>query len=191
MRGESDYGPVLVRGLPAGDGPLTPLTYEALPVGLRAELAPRARRLGYVGAFFAYAGRQPDALHAFHLMTECLKMALPDDLVEVVALTVATHLHSEYERTQHERLALKQGQSSAWIEAAKGGTETDALSTAQRAVRALAERTVASHGQDVRDELAAVVELIGEDDAVGVLMLVGRYVAHAHISNAIGLTAPV
>jgi hypothetical protein len=38
--------------------------------------------------------------------TESLKAALPDRLVEIVALTAASHADNAYERVQHERLAL-------------------------------------------------------------------------------------
>jgi alkylhydroperoxidase family enzyme len=179
------------RGLPDRPGPIEPVAYADLPELLRLVLRPRVRRLRYLGAFFAFAGRQPRALYAFNMMTEELKTALPGDLVEVVALSVATTLGSDYERPQHERLAARQGRSAAWISAAKHGRPADALTPEQTAVRTLALRMVERRGKEVDREMRRVVDLVGQDIAVGVLLLVGRYVAHAHVSNALALTSPV
>jgi alkylhydroperoxidase family enzyme len=188
---EQESEDVPSRGLPARPGAIEPVAYTDLPELLRLVLRPRVRRLGYLGAFFAFAGRQPRALYAFNMMTEELKEALPGDLVEVVALSVATALGSDYERPQHERLAAKQGRSAAWIAAAEHGTPADALTPEQAAVRALALRMVDGAGRGVEPEVRRVVELTGQDVAVGVLLLVGRYLAHAHVANALGLTSPV
>ena len=68
---------------------ITPLDLADLPDELRQQLSPRVRRLGYLGDFFRYCGHQPDALLHFNLFTEALKEALPPDLTETVALTIA------------------------------------------------------------------------------------------------------
>jgi alkylhydroperoxidase family enzyme len=72
-------------------------------------LGPRSDAWGYLGEFFAVAGHQPAALLAFHEFTEALKRALPPELTEVVALTTATELGNDYERSQHERLSVNLG----------------------------------------------------------------------------------
>lgn len=182
---------VPVGGLPRRPVAIDPVNYAELPPELQNEFEPRVRRLGYLGAFFAFGGRQPRALGAFQQMTEELKTVLPDDVIEVVALAVATALDCKYERAQHERLAARQGHSAAWIEAAAGGSDGDVLSPAQVAVRALSLKMIAGRGAECDAELRAVVDHLGQDAAVGVLLLAGRYIAHSHIANVLGLTNPV
>ena len=80
------------------------LEMEELPAELAAALQPRVRRLGYLGEFFKCAAHQPKALLSFMALTDDLKEALPDQLTEVVALSVAGWMGNTYERNQHERL---------------------------------------------------------------------------------------
>src|SRR6059058_1793129 len=89
--------------------PATHVPLERMPAELRDLLRPRVERLGYLGEFLQRAAHQPDALAAFYRWTEALKEALPFRLVEVIALTVATQTGNDYERIQHERLALTGG----------------------------------------------------------------------------------
>src|SRR2546428_11186740 len=77
-------------------------------------LRPKVERLNYLGEFFQCTGHQPRALISFYTLTEDLKEALPDNLTELVALTVAVKMNNAYERVQHERLSLKLGFSEAW-----------------------------------------------------------------------------
>jgi alkylhydroperoxidase family enzyme len=160
-----------------------------MPEGLQDLLASRVERLGYLGGFFSLLGHQPGALAAFYEYTEALKAALPDDLTEVVALRTATLMANDYERVQHERLARKHGQSEDWIQAAEGGGGEE-LSPDQVLVHRLADRMVEDRGHGADAELRDVVAAIGQERGVAVLLLVGRYVAHAHIANALRLTPP-
>lgn len=181
-------GTVPVNGVPVGQLPIEPVRYADMPGPLRTALEPRVRRLKYLGAFFAFAARQPGALHGFHTMTEELKTALPSDLIEVVALAVATNLGSDYERSQHQRLAAKLGHPPEWIAAAAHGTPAEQLTNEQTTVRTLTLKVIDSCGKGATAELHRVVELLGQDTAIGILLLVARHVAHAHISNTLGLT---
>ena len=173
------------------DVDVTPLELADLPEELRQHLSPRVRRLGYLGDFFRYCGHQPDALLSFNQFTEALKKALPDDLTETVALTVASAAGNEYERAQHERLSAKLGFGTAWIAALTGPEPRPAgLSDEQLDARALA---LAMHGGDWDGAQACLARLsarVGQRRAVGVLMLVGRYLAHAAISNTLHLAIP-
>jgi hypothetical protein len=190
----SDAGePLAVRiaGLPSGTPAVPAVAYEDLPEPLRSELAPRVRRLGYLGAFFSVLGHQPEALRDFHRFTEDLKAAVPANLAEIVALTVATLLENEYERVQHVRLATVQGHGPVWIAEASAGAGSVELSPEELAVRDLARHLVDRRGQDARIRLDAVVERLGPRLAVGVVLLVARYVAHAHVANAFELVSPV
>lgn len=173
------------------DVDVTPLEMADLPEELRQHLTPRVRRLGYLGDFFRYCGHQPDALLRFNQFTEALKKALPDDLTETVALTVASAAGNEYERAQHERLSAKLGFSSAWVAALTGPlARPDGLSEEQLDARALALAMLGGDWDDAQSCLARLTGRVGQQQAVGVLMLAGRYLAHAAISNTLHLTIP-
>jgi hypothetical protein len=169
------------------------LSLEEMPPELAERLRPRVERLGYLGEFFRCAAHQPRALLSFMAFTDDLKEALPDRLTEVVALTVSCLMRNAYERVQHERLSLKLGIGEDWIRQvealspATSGALGEDERTVQRLVLALVERK----GQDTRVELEAVVGEIGAPQAVAVLLLVGRYVTHALVANALALAPPV
>src|SRR6266568_6247955 len=91
------------------------LSQEEMAPELAAMLRPRVERLGYLGEFFRYTAHQPQALISFLDFTEDLKKALPNNLTEVVALTVASFMSNAYERVQHERLSLKLGFGKDWV----------------------------------------------------------------------------
>src|SRR6267378_7631007 len=91
------------------------LSITDLDPDLAELLRPKVERLNYLGEFFQCTGHQPRALISFYTLTEDLKKALPDNLTELVALTIATKMNNAYERVQHERLSLKLGLSEAWV----------------------------------------------------------------------------
>src|ERR1700704_1075836 len=91
------------------------LSITDLDPDLAELLRPKVERLNYLGEFFQCTGHQPRALISFYALTEDLKKALPDNLTELVALTIATKMNNTYERVQHERLSLKLGLSEEWI----------------------------------------------------------------------------
>jgi alkylhydroperoxidase family enzyme len=126
--------------------------------------------------------------------TDDLKAALPDDVTEVVALTVAATTGNDYERHQHERLCLSLGFDEGWVRgvlACDPANPGSALDAAQRAVQALTLGLLADHGRGVAEPLARLVHEGGQQVAVGVLLLVGRYQAHALVVNALELAPPV
>ena len=175
-------------------GALIPrLSMEELDPDLAELLRPKVERLNYLGEFFQCTGHQPRALISFYTLTEDLKKALPDNLTELVALTIATKMNNAYERVQHERLSLKLGFSEAWIREvtsllSKGeGNLLEAEVIVQKLVLAVIERG----GHETGVELAEVVKVIGHEQGVGVLMLIGRYVMHALIANSLALEPPV
>ncbi|MGH9086549.1 MAG: hypothetical protein ACRDYZ_00265 [Acidimicrobiales bacterium] len=172
-------------------GTIRRLTFEELDPPLRTALAAKVERLGYLGEFFAVAGHQPAATTAFQRFTEALKAALPAELTEAVALGVAAALDNAYERTQHERLAAALGFPVGWIAAATGRGDPAVLGEAAGAARRLALAMLEDHGHGAAGELARAVDVLGEDQAAGVLLTVGRYVAHAVVSNTLELAAPV
>ncbi len=156
-------------------------------------LRPRVERLNYLGEFFQCTGHQPQALISFYNLTENLKEALPDNLTELVALTIAARLDNAYERVQHESLALKLGFNETWIREVLSLKPTlqQHLSAQEIRVQQLAIAVVERHGKRTKAELREVVDVIGHAQTVAVLMLIGRYVMHSLIANCLELEPPV
>ncbi len=169
------------------------LEWADLPAELAAALQPRVQRLGYLGEFFKCAAHQPKALQSFMHFTEDLKEALPDDLTEVVALTVAGITQNHYERHQHERLCRKLGLSDEWIRHVNAlrPDQSTALNRDEQLVQRLVVAVLARQGHGVSAELEAVAAAVGAAPAMAILLLIGRYVTHALIVNALQLVPPV
>ncbi|MCC6919847.1 MAG: carboxymuconolactone decarboxylase family protein [Alphaproteobacteria bacterium] len=167
--------------------------FDDLTDGLKRELDARVRRLGYLGEFFQVAAHQPEPLGHFIRFTESLKEALPIDLVELLALTISTFSGNAYERVQHERLALKSGLTEAWVVAverlAPDGAEE--LTQVQRAAQKLGLAMAAKQGKGAKAEADALLALTDAPTLMGVMLTVGRYLAHAAICNTLEIAAPV
>ena len=65
------------------------------------------------------------------------------------------------------------------------------LSDDERAVQALTLAVIRRNGHGTSRELDDVVDAIGHEQAIAVLMLIGRYVTHALMVNALELQPPV
>lgn len=169
------------------------LALADMPSELAAKLRSRVERLGYLGEFFACAAHQPAALAGFVDFTEALKHALPDRLLQLCALSVAGELGNDYERNQHERLALRLGLSRAWIAAvnARDPEAQSELDATEIAVQRLALAAVRSGGRGTSTLVEAVVDGIGAAASVGVLLVIARYAAHALVVNALEIRPPV
>lgn len=166
------------------------LSTEEMPVELASFLAPRVKRLGYLGEFFQCTAHQPAALLSFLEFTEHLKRALPHNLTEVVVLSVAVLMDNDYERVQHERLCIKLGFSDAWLGAVLNLNDEKILTSQERLVQRLAIAIVERGGRNTTPELEAAIASIGTPEAIAVLMLVGRYISHALIVNTLNLAPP-
>lgn len=169
------------------------LELQQLPADLAAALQPRVDRLGYLGEFFKCAAHQPKALLSFIAFTEDLKEALPDRLTETVALSVAGLMQNHYERNQHERLCRKLGFTDEWIRSvnAVSADPGSPLQREERLVQQLVVAVISRNGKDVATELEQVIAAIGPAQAVAVLLLLGRYVTHSFVVNALQLRPPV
>ena len=169
------------------------LSQEELHPELEAFLRPRIVRLGYLGEFFQCTAHQPEALLSFLEFTDHLKHALPNNLTEVVSLSVAQLADNRYERVQHERLSLKLGFGENWVREvlSLSGNGTGILSEQEVLVQRLVVAVVDRRGHDTTPELEAVIRSIGPAMTIAVLMLIGRYMSHAMIVNALNLPAPV
>jgi alkylhydroperoxidase family enzyme len=169
------------------------LSRENLHPDLQAYLQPRIERLGYLGEFFQCAGHQPEALLSFLEYTDHLKHALPNNLAEIVSLTVAQLMNNGYERNQHERLSLKLGFGEDWLREVLTlqGNGSGNLSEQEVMVQRLAMAAINRKGHHITAELEPVIRSIGPAMSIAVLMLVGRYLSHAIIVNALDLAPPV
>lgn len=169
------------------------LSLSELEPQLAEVLRPKVERLTYLGEFFQCTAHQPQALISFFTLTEDLKEALPDNLTELVALTISTKMENAYERVQHERLALKLGFSEHWVREAESydAITGGQLSPTELRVRQLVTAILDRQGHETKAELEEVIKDIGYKQAVAILMLIGRYVMHALIANSLALEPPV
>ena len=172
---------------------ITPLDYDELRPDLREALRARYERLGYLGDFFRYMAHQPDALIAFDAFTEACKHALPLDLAEAIALTAATRLGNDYERHQHERLAVRSGLDRSWV-AAVEALDPDALDGPPADVQRYVLRAIdglGRGGSDAADALDVVAATRGDATAAAVALLTARFIGHATVSSACRLQPSV
>jgi alkylhydroperoxidase family enzyme len=165
---------------------------EDLDPIVRQRLQSKIDRLGYLGMFFQLTAHQPDALAAFIDYTEATKKALPDDLAEVVALTIATATGNDYERHQHERLSVKLGLTKDWIaNVERLHPDAGGLTLEQRATQRWVLAVLEDHGRGTQAEVDGLVRGLGPKAAIAIALMCGRYVAHATIANSFGIPPPV
>lgn len=169
------------------------LEFDDLAPDLKEALRPRVERLNYLGEFFKVTGHIPTVLLPFIDFTENLKDVLPKNLTEVGALTVAGIMDNAYERNQHERLSEKLGFSREWIAAANRLDPDNApeLSEEEREVQRIARTLLDRDWEATRRHFDNLIESIGHEQALAVLMLVGRYTVHAMTVNTLALDPPV
>jgi alkylhydroperoxidase family enzyme len=173
---------------------IAPIGYEELPAVLAAAFGPRVERLGYLGEFFQRTAHQPAALLAFHQFTESCKEALGQRLTELVALTASVRLGNDYERNQHERLSLRRGRSRDWVstvEQLDPAAAGEALDEHDRRAQEVVLALLRDHGRTSRPVVEAYARRHGAPEAVALLLLVGRYLSHSTVVNALELRAPV
>jgi len=169
------------------------LSSGEMPPELAEYLRPRVERLGYLGEFFQCAAHQPKALLSFMTFTEELRKAMPENLTETVALSVSNLMNNAYERVQHERLCLKLGFEKAWVREVNALSPSNAtrMTDEERRVQTLVMAAVNRYGHHCESELESVIDAIGHEQAIAVLLLVGRYMTHALTVNCLALRPPV
>jgi hypothetical protein len=169
------------------------LEFDELDSSLAQALQPRVSRLGYLGEFFRLMGHQPAPLRAFVEFTESAKAPLDKRIVEVIALTVATSENNAYERNQHERLSIRLGFEREWIAEVESlrPDEAERMHDRERLVQRFVLSAVCGTARETQAAFEAVVETLGHKVAIAILMVVGRYVAHAVMVRALGIAPPV
>lgn len=173
--------------------PVPRLSFAELAPSLSEMLRPRVDRLGYLGEFFQAMAHQPDTLAAFDGFTEAAKKGLGPRLTEVVALTVASRMNNGYERTQHERLSIRLGYGAEWVAAVERlePDDTELLTAEDRDVQRIALALLNDHGRGTARAVDGLAQQYGPELAVAVLFVVGRYLVHGTIANALELAPPV
>lgn len=168
------------------------LEMDELEPRLRETLGPRVERLGYLGEFFKCTGHAPDVLRYFMEMTEALKKVVSDRITEVVSLTVAVKTGNAYERNQHERLCIKLGFGHDWVSAVEklDPEQQGLMSEAERAAQAYTLAAISRYGQACEAEFNRVLDAFSVSEAIGIVMLIGRYLTHAVAVNTLGLVPP-
>lgn len=169
------------------------LQMHQFPPDLAASLESKVQRLKYLGEFFQCMANEPKALLSFNTLTDDLKKALPDNVTEVVALTGAGRMENHYERHQHERLSVKLGFGKEWVREVNALAPDSAklMREDERVIQKFTIAVIDRRGRGVEKEFDAVVQAVGPQQAAAIIMLIGRYVMHALISNALALKPPV
>lgn len=169
------------------------IEYDELDADLKNSLRPRYERLNYLGEFFKCCAHQPDTLKHFIEFSESAKSSLDKKLAEAISLTCATYMNNCYEKNQHERLSIRLGFGKDWIVAIEQlkPDRVEEIEFRERIVQRYLIAALERGGHDTQQEFNAVLELLGIKDSVAVLMLMARYVAHAHIVNTLALKPPV
>jgi alkylhydroperoxidase family enzyme len=167
------------------------LNYDDLAPELRALLAEKYRRLGYLGEFFQVTGHQPAVVAEFIRFSNAIGKALPLSLHEVIALATSRAMDNDYERFQHERRALKLGYSEEWIRAAENGAMPNSLDESERVTRRLAFAMAQTTWHGGGSAMAQAEAVLGAECLVAVVLAVARFVAHATVAHAFQLSPPV
>lgn len=169
------------------------LEFPDFPAALAAALEPRMKRLGYLGEFFKCGAHQPEALAAFMEFTEASQDGLGRRLVEVITLTCTTWMGNAYERNQHERLTVRLGLGRDWV-AAVNALKPDAdsvLTEEERRVQRLTLAVLEKRGKGAGKLFEETVQGLGAKQAIAILMVIGRCVAHSLLVNTLELEPPV
>lgn len=169
------------------------LGFDELRDDIQDALRPKYERLGYLGEFFAATAHQADALKAFIDFTDAAKGELDQRLVELIALTVATMKAVAYEKNQHERLSVKLGYGREWVSAVEAldPDEQSELSDTERVVQRFVIFAVEHDGRKATSLLDEVVKQLGHEQAIAVMMVLGRYTTHAIMVNSLDIGPPV
>jgi hypothetical protein len=169
------------------------LEREEMAAPLADYLAPRLKRLGYLGEWFCCAGQAPEVLLAFLKFTDALKDALPMKVAEAIVLTEATVLKNSYEKHQHERLSVRSGFGRDWVaEVERLSPDTAELMTpAERAAQHYVLAALSGDLGRTRAAFQALSAHFSPGEAIAILMLVGRYWTHALGVNTLDLAPPV
>jgi hypothetical protein len=158
---------------------------------LRSTREPRVERLGYLGEFFQCAANVPESLLHFVRFTESAKGPLDDRIVELVAITAAALTQNAYELHQHERLAIRLGFERQWVQDVERLEPENLADEQEKIVQRYLLAAVPTQGRAAADDLHAVVDALGPQAAVAIMLLAGRYVAHALVVNSLDLAPPV
>jgi hypothetical protein len=107
-------------------------------------------------------------------------------------LTVACQIGNQYEQNQHERLSVRLGFGREWVQRVEQlSPDVSGLPADEAAIQRFVLAAIASMGRDSDTEFEAVVDAVGPEAAVAVLMVIGRYLVHGLFVNCLNLAPPV
>ncbi len=169
------------------------LSFDEAAPEIQEMLRPVTDRLGYFGEFFQVVGHLPDALQAFMAYTGTVKSPLSLQQNEVLALSTCTAAGGDYERIQHERLALKSGLDREWIAELTGRSapSPSLLSEEDAALRDLAVAVVTRDGRDVGAEIDRVAGLLGAEKTIAVVLQITRFQTISTLCKMFEMSLPV
>ncbi|HET9903426.1 MAG TPA: carboxymuconolactone decarboxylase family protein [Xanthobacteraceae bacterium] len=114
------------------------------------------------------------------------KIALPDDLRELVILRVGNLCEAPYEVHHHTRIAREVGMSEELIRAAKTGSAAPGLDAMQKLLLDLTDELVKDRRASDAT-LAAAIKAFGPGGLTEVVMLVGCYVLACMFLRTFGI----
>lgn len=166
---------------------------------LQAHTVPAAERAGFVAAL--PDGRMVGPFNGFLLVpeiaagfgawttAEAQHGGLPEDVRQVVVLTVGAAWHADYELYAHRAAGRTAGLTDDVVDALSAGVEPAALSAAAACAHRFTRALVVEH--DVPDPLyAAAVESFGEAGVAAMVHLIGHYLTISALLVAFRVPAP-
>jgi 4-carboxymuconolactone decarboxylase len=118
-----------------------------------------------------------------------LQAGLPEDVRQVVVLTIGAYWHAPYEIYAHTAAARTAGIGEAAIQAILAGTQPKGLTRAAEVAQRLT--TSLLHNHHVPDELYdEIIDRFGEAGTVALLALIGQYQTVSSFLVTFGVPAP-
>ncbi|MCH8206331.1 MAG: carboxymuconolactone decarboxylase family protein [Chloroflexi bacterium] len=130
----------------------------------------------------------PDAAEAVAALGEYIRFKSPLDPVirETAILAVAHEVNSQYEWAHHESMARRVGVRNEVIESIKSGRAPMGL-PAKEGVFAQAAKELAGKGTMTERTFQAVLHLLGPQQTVDLVVLIGYYAMLSGALNALGV----
>ena len=130
----------------------------------------------------------PDAAEVVAALGEYLRFESPLDPVvrEIAIISVAHELKSQYEWAHHEPIARQVGVRDEVIESIKSGRAPMGL-PAKEGVFAQAAKELAGKGTLTERTFQAILHLLGPQQTVDLVVLIGYYAMLAGALNALGV----
>ena len=153
-----------------------------------AETRASVESRGEIPRSFQALLNSPDAADVVGAVGEYIRFKSPLDPVirETTILAVANELNNEYEWVQHEPIARRIGVRDQVIEAIKSGRAPMGLPP-KEGVFAQAAKELARTGTMTERTFQAILHLLGPQQTVDLVVLIGYYTMLSGALNALGV----